>query len=112
VNFFNGFTPAVGKSAQQRFGDKIRDIGMTDKTVPLDRLAEIVNPVIRGWANYFSRYNASGVCKALDRVNLTLAGYMGKLQEQSHKKKLCQGGQSLGRHIEKKPICSFTGKWG
>jgi hypothetical protein len=66
------------------------------------RLAEIMNPVIRGWSNYFSRYNASEARKALDCVNLTLAGWI-KIQEQSRKKKLCQGFQNSGHYSEKKP---------
>ncbi|MDR2354696.1 MAG: hypothetical protein LBE16_00725 [Clostridiales Family XIII bacterium] len=41
----------------------------------MDRLAEIMNPAIRGWANYFSRCNASEARKASDCVNLTLAGW-------------------------------------
>jgi RNA-directed DNA polymerase len=75
-NFFNGFTPAVGKSAQQRFRDKIRDIRKTNKMVSPDRLAEIMNPVIRGWTNYFSKYNASEARKALDYVNLALVRWI------------------------------------
>jgi RNA-directed DNA polymerase len=75
-NLFNGFTPAVSKSAQQRFRDKIRDIRTANKMVALDSLAEIMNPVIRGWANYFSQYNASGARKALDFVNLTLVRWI------------------------------------
>jgi len=51
-NFFNSFTPAVSRSAGQRLRDSIREIRM-NKMVPLEELAEIMNPVIRGWANYF-----------------------------------------------------------
>jgi RNA-directed DNA polymerase len=75
-DFFNGFTPAVSKSAGQRFRDKIRDIRMANKMVPLDKLAIIMNPVIRGWANYFTQYNASEARKILDFVNLTLVRWI------------------------------------
>jgi len=74
--FFNGFTPAVSKSAGQQFKDKIRDIRMANKMVPLEQLAKIMNPVIRGWSNYFSQYNASEARKILDTVNLTLVRWI------------------------------------
>ena len=71
-NFFNGFTPAVSKGAKQSIRDKIRDIRMSNKIVPLEKLATAMNPVIRGWTNYFSQYNASEARKTLNFVNLTL----------------------------------------
>jgi RNA-directed DNA polymerase len=75
-NFFNGFTPAVSKTAGKQFKDKIRDIRMTNKMVTPERLAEIMNPVIRGWANYFSQYSAGEARKILDTVNLTLVRWI------------------------------------
>ena len=49
---------------------------MANKMVPLKRLAEIMNPVIRGWANYFSKYFASEARKVLDYVNLSLVRWI------------------------------------
>jgi RNA-directed DNA polymerase len=49
---------------------------MNNKMVPLDELAEIMNPVIRGWANYFSKFCASEAKKVLDYVNLTLVRWV------------------------------------
>lgn len=71
-NFFNAFTPAVSKSAAQSFRDKIREIRKKNKMASLEQLAELMNPVIRGWSNYFSQYTASEARKVLDYVNLTL----------------------------------------
>ncbi|WP_442886050.1 group II intron maturase-specific domain-containing protein [Desulfotomaculum sp. 1211_IL3151] len=71
--FFNGFTPAASKSSGQELRDRIRNIRMQNKAVSIEKLAEIVNPVVRGWFNYFSKY-ALGVAKRLlIYVNLTLA---------------------------------------
>jgi RNA-directed DNA polymerase len=70
--FFYGFTPAVSKSAGQQFRDKIRDIRMANKMASLERLADIMNPVIRGWANYFTQYNPSEARRILNFVNHTL----------------------------------------
>ena len=45
---------------------------MTNKMVSLERLAFIMNPVIRGWVNYFYKYNTVEARKTLDYVNLSL----------------------------------------
>lgn len=71
-NFFNSFTPAVSKSAGQRLKDSIRDIRKRNKLMTLEELANIMNPILRGWANYFSKFCASEARKILDYVNLTL----------------------------------------
>lgn len=74
--FFNGFTPAVSKSSGQELRDRIRNIRMQNKTVSIEKLAELINPVIRGWFNYFSKF-APGVAKRiLTYVNLTLARWV------------------------------------
>lgn len=75
-NFFNSFTPAVSKSAGQRLKDTIKEIRMNNKIASIEELAEIMNPVIRGWTNYFSKFCASEARKVLDYVNLTLVRWV------------------------------------
>ncbi len=75
-NLFNGFTPAVSKSAGQHFRDRIREIRKRNRNFTLEELAEVMNPIIRGWANYFSKFCASEARKVLDYVNLTLVRYI------------------------------------
>ena len=75
-NFFNSFTPAVSKSASQHLRDRIRDIRKKNKMFTLEELAEIMNPIIRGWSNYFSKFCASEARKILDYVNLTLVRFI------------------------------------
>ena len=75
-NFFNGFTPAVSKSAGQHLRDTIREIRMSNKMASIEELAKVMNPVIRGWANYFSKFCASEARKVLDYVNLTLVRWV------------------------------------
>lgn len=71
-NFFNGFTPAVSKEASQHLRDSIREIRRNHKTASLEELAEQMNPVLRGWMNYFYKYSAGQARNALNYVNLTL----------------------------------------
>jgi RNA-directed DNA polymerase len=71
-NFFVSFTPAASKSAGQHFRDQIREIRINNKMASLEKLATLMNPVIQGWANYFSKFRASEARRVLDFVNLTL----------------------------------------
>ncbi len=68
--FFNAFTPAVSKTAALEFREKMRKCRHRGKIMTLDELARLMNPVIRGWANYFTKFCPSEARKkALDYVN-------------------------------------------
>ena len=66
------------RKACQKFRDSIREIRINNKIVHIEELAEEMNPVIRGWANYFTRFGAREARKALDYVNLTLVRWCKK----------------------------------
>ncbi|WP_084134824.1 group II intron maturase-specific domain-containing protein [Paenibacillus harenae] len=38
--------------------DRIREIRNRHKSVSIEELAKLMNPVIRGWFNYFSKFAA------------------------------------------------------
>jgi RNA-directed DNA polymerase len=77
--FFNAFTPAVSKSAAQSFREKMRECRFWGRMMTPDDLAKLMNPIIRGWANYFTRYCPSEARKkALDYVNNLLVQWLGK----------------------------------
>jgi RNA-directed DNA polymerase len=71
-NFFETFTPAVGKGAAQHFRDEIREICRNGKLLNPEEMAKLLNPVVRGWANYFCRFNPTEARKVLRYVNSTL----------------------------------------
>jgi len=71
-HFFNGFTPAVSKEAGKSFRSKIKELRMANRGKSMYELAEIMNPIIRGWANYFTRFCSSEAKKSLDYVNHSL----------------------------------------
>lgn len=71
--YFFTFSPAVSKAAAQKFRDKIKLFRKISLSWTPEELAEKVNPVIRGWANYFRQFNSSVARrKGLDYVNLML----------------------------------------
>ena len=70
---FNGFTPAVSKRNAKEFRDKMREMRVQGILLTPEEMAEKINPVIRGWANYFTQfYPSEARRKALDYVNLML----------------------------------------
>ena len=72
--YFNAFTPAVSKAATQQFRDKMRACRKWGVLATPEELAWKMNPIIRGWANYFTQFNASEARnKGLKYVNLMLA---------------------------------------
>lgn len=71
-NLFNAFTPAVSKESAKKIKEKIRDINKRTKFLSIEELAKELNPIIRGWTNYFSHHCASEARKVLDYINLTL----------------------------------------
>ncbi len=110
-NFFNAFTPAVSKEASQKFRDSIREIRMNNKIVSIEKLAREMNPVIRGWANYFSKFCSREARRVLDYVNITLVKWCRK------KNKRLRGSEGkafryLARLAKSKPDLFYHWKMG
>ncbi len=70
--YFACFSPGVSKKACKHFRERIRDIrkGSTHKS--LEQIASEMNPVMRGWANYFGCFRPSEMKNELGKVNLAL----------------------------------------
>lgn len=70
---FSGFIPAVSNASVKTFREKMRDCRERGKTGTPEELAERMNPIIRGWANYFMKYCASEAKnRGLNYVNLLI----------------------------------------
>lgn len=72
---FIGFTPAVSKGAIQSLRRKVRRLRKLS-ILSMEELAQQLNPIIRGWANYFKQYTPSAVYSELSQVNLHLARWV------------------------------------
>ena len=71
---FVSFGPAVSRKAAKRLRDKARrEWRVPSRTrMSLLELAEMINPVLRGWIRYFSRFRPSALVGALRGLNLNL----------------------------------------
>ena len=71
-----GFTPAVSPSALHAMRATIRDLGIRHRTeVSLADIAHELNPLLRGWIDYYGRYTPSALYPMLRYVNQTLLAW-------------------------------------
>lgn len=67
------FIPSVSKKSAKSFRDKIKAKNIHSMTgSKIEIIAEVLNPMIRGWTNYFGKYNKSAMKYTLDCVNRRL----------------------------------------
>jgi hypothetical protein len=70
---FCGFNPAVSTSAMKAMRSAIRDLNLRHQTqLSLDDIARQLNPLLRGWIEYYGRYAPSALYPVLRYVNLTI----------------------------------------
>lgn len=72
---FVSFLPAISAKAAKAIRKTIRDwrIGSTRNNQSLEDLARLVNPVVRGWLNYYGRFYRSKCVQVLKHLNLAIA---------------------------------------
>lgn len=75
--FFVSFLPAISAKAAKRIRATIREwrLASTRNNQSLEDLAQVINPVVRGWMNYYGRYYRSKCVLVLRHVNVALAGW-------------------------------------
>lgn len=65
----NNFIASVSKASSKNFREKIRAMEIHKKTgCKIDIIAEMLNPLIQGWMNYFGKFNASAMKQTLQCI--------------------------------------------
>jgi len=73
---FCGFNPAVSSSAMKAMRSTIRELNLRQQTqLSLQDLAKQLNPLLRGWIEYYGRYAPSALYPVLRYVNQTLVAW-------------------------------------
>jgi RNA-directed DNA polymerase len=73
---FLSFSPAVSKSALSSMRAKTRERGFYRRSeLSLNDIAEMFNPVLRGWIEYYGCYNPSALYPVLRHFNMTLVSW-------------------------------------
>jgi RNA-directed DNA polymerase len=67
---FIGFNPAMSDKARKRISKQIRDWHLNRRVGhDLSKLAEDINPQVRGWINYYGRFYRSELYSLVKRIN-------------------------------------------
>jgi group II intron reverse transcriptase/maturase len=67
------FLASVSRKSAKAFRDKLKTLSIHHRTgCKIEMLAELLGPMIRGWLNYFGRFNFSAVKYTMDWVNRRL----------------------------------------
>jgi group II intron reverse transcriptase/maturase len=72
--FFVGFNPAISNKAAKSIRDTMRQWKLhrrSDKS--LDEVAQMINPVLRGWINYYGHFYKSALYRTFQHLNNILA---------------------------------------
>ena len=76
---FTSFLPAVSRDALKRIGARVRSWRLHRRTgTTLADLARWVNPIVRGWMNYYGAFYRSALNPLLTRINAYLMRWFRK----------------------------------
>ena len=74
---FCGFNPAVSTSAMKAMREAIRDLNIWHQTqLSLQDIARQLNPLLRGWLEFYGRYAPSALYPLLRYVNQKLVAWV------------------------------------
>ena len=75
-SLFWSFTPAVSRAALTAMRERIRKTNLRSRTqITLEHIAHEINPVLRGWIEYYGRYCPSALYPMFRHVNRSLVAW-------------------------------------
>lgn len=76
---FTVFKPAISKKASKKIREEIRSWRiLRNYHLKLEDIAAQINPVVRGWINYYSKFGKTEFRKVMDYLNQALANWVRK----------------------------------
>ena len=76
---FTGFLPAISKDAFKKIGGEVRRWRIHHRTGhTMGELARRINPIVRGWMQYYGAYYRSALHPLLQRINTYLMRWIRK----------------------------------
>ena len=76
---FSSFLPAISKDAQKKIGAEVRFWRLHLRTGrTFAELARMINPVVRGWMQYYGAFYRSALYRLLTRINAYLVRWIRK----------------------------------
>ena len=75
-SMFVNFSPAVSNATLRSMRQKIRELNFRNRTqMELKDIARQLNPILRGWIEYYGRYSPSALYPLYRQVNMTLVAW-------------------------------------
>ena len=99
-----GFSPAISKKSVKKIHETIRSWKLTSKvSMSISELAALVNPVIQGWINYYSKFNKTEFRKVMDYLNGKLARWLRRKHKNLRKGYVGKARLALALTAQKNP---------
>ena len=74
--WFTNWLPAVSTKAMKSMNEKMRGWDVLQKTgITIQEIAQKINPVLRGWINYYGKFYKTKLKKFMHIVNVKLASW-------------------------------------
>lgn len=100
---FTSFSPAMSDKAKKKTKEAVKEwFKRVKSTRTLGEVAQVVNPVVKGWINYYGKYQASELSGTMRYIETGLMGWASKKYEKlkcSWKKR----NKWLAKNKERKP---------
>src|SRR5215472_485864 len=103
--FFVGFLPAISAKAAKAVRARIRNwkLASTRNNQRLEDLAQTINPVERGWMNYYGRFYRSKLVQVLRHLNEVLGAWVRWKYRHRYKRRERASVHWLGRIARRDP---------
>jgi RNA-directed DNA polymerase len=84
-NLFSSFLPAISKDAERRINREVRGWRLhLHNTWTLGQIAQWINPIVRGWLQYYGRFYRSKLYTLCKRINTYLMRWARKKYKRLH----------------------------
>jgi len=102
---YMGYLPVVSQKAKKKMKDTMRSWNLKAKGhTTLKMVAEEVNPIIRGWMNYYGRHARGSIRKVMEDFNLMLARWVKAKYKYFRRKPLYAAYKWLGAVAKRDPL--------
>jgi RNA-directed DNA polymerase len=107
---FSSINPAISKDALKRIGEEVRSWRLHLRTGrTFAELARAINPIVRGWMQYYGAFYRSALYSLLSRINAYLVRWIRKKYKRLQaRKKAMKGWQGI---TERHPRMFAHWKW-
>lgn len=91
--FFVSFSPAVSRKALTAMRERLRRLPLLRSvfSVELDEVARVINPIVRGWLNYYGKFRPSALSPLYRYLNDQLARWARRKFKFLHRRKARSG---------------------